>query len=86
MRRFRALAVAAAMMIAAAPARSETPLPAALDVLGTVTSAAHPVASALVIALNLQDLKSVQTWTAADGSFSLPQLRGGIYKIIAVKQ
>lgn len=86
MRRFRALAVATAMIIIAAPARSQAPLPAVLEVLGTVSNAARPLANVLVIALNLQDFQSVQTYTANDGSFSLPQLRGGIYKIIAVKQ
>jgi hypothetical protein len=74
------------MIAVAVPARSEAPLPAVLEVLGTVSNAARPVANALVIALNLQDFESVQTWSAIDGSFSLPQLRGGIYKIIAVKQ
>ncbi|HYC90944.1 MAG TPA: carboxypeptidase-like regulatory domain-containing protein, partial [Thermoanaerobaculia bacterium] len=86
MRRFRAIAIAAVVVFAAAPARSEAPLPAALQVLGTVTDAARPVSNALVIALNLQDLKSVQTYTTSDGTFSLPSLRRGIYKIIAVKQ
>lgn len=86
MRRFRALAITAAMIAAAVPARSEAPLPAVLEVLGTVTNAARPVANALVIALNLQDFDSVQTYSGVDGSFSLPQLRGGIYKVIAVKQ
>lgn len=86
MRRFRALAVVAAVLVIAAPARSETPLPAALQVLGTVTNAARPVANALVIALNLQDLASTQTWTSLDGSFTLPALRTGVYRIIAVKQ
>lgn len=85
MRRLRAFAVATAILIAAAPAHSETQLPAVLDVLGTVTNAARPVGDVLVIALNLQDFRSVQTWSRGDGSFSLPQLRGGIYKIIAVK-
>ncbi len=86
MRRFRALAITAAMIFVAVPAKPEAPLPAMLEVLGTVNNAARPVANALVIALNLQDFQSVQTWTASDGTFSLPQLRGGIYKIIAVKQ
>ena len=86
MRRFRALAIAAAMIIVAVPARSQAPLPAVLDVLGTVNHAARPVGNVLVIALNLQDFQSVQTYTGSDGSFSLHQLRGGIYKIIAVKQ
>ena len=86
MRRFRAIAIAAVVIIAAAPARSDAPRPSALQVLGTVTNAAHPVANALVIALNLQDLQSVQTYTTSDGTFSLPSLRNGIYKLIAVKQ
>ena len=86
MRRFRAIAIAAVVVFAAAPARSDAPLPAALQVLGTVTNAARPVSNALVIALNLQDLQSVQTYTTADGAFNLPTLRRGIYKIIAVKQ
>jgi hypothetical protein len=86
MRRFRALAVVAAMIIVAAPAQSAAPLPTVLQVLGTVSNAARPVANALVIALNLQDFESVQTYTGSDGSFNLPQLRSGIYKIIAVKQ
>lgn len=88
MRRFRAIAVVFAMIAIASPARSEAPapLPAALQVLGTVTNSAHPVGNALVIALNLQNLAAVQAWTGADGSFTLPALKAGIYKIIAVKQ
>ena len=85
MRRIRTLAFAVVFIAAAAPAHSETPLPAALDVLGTVTNAARPVANALVIALNIQDLDAVRTRTGADGKFVLASLRGGIYKIIAVK-
>lgn len=86
MRRFRVVALMTAVLTVAAPARSDAPLPAALQVLGTVTNAARPVANALVIALNLQDLAAVQVWTSTDGSFTLPALRTGIYKIIAVKQ
>jgi hypothetical protein len=86
MRRFRALAMVAVVLVVAAPARSESPLPTALQVLGTVTNAARPVSNVLVIALNLQDFAAVQAWTGSDGSFSLPTLRAGIYKIIAVKQ
>lgn len=86
MRRFRAFAIAAVVVAAAVPARSEAPIPAALQVLGTVTSATNPVSNALVIALNLQDLESVQTYTTTDGRFNLPKLPRGIYKIIAVKQ
>ncbi|HEX7810014.1 MAG TPA: carboxypeptidase-like regulatory domain-containing protein [Thermoanaerobaculia bacterium] len=51
-----------------------------------MSGAAHPLANALVIALNLEDFNATQTYTAHDGSFVMPTLRTGIYKIIAVKQ
>jgi hypothetical protein len=86
MRRFRALAVVAVIAGFTLPARSETPLPSALNVLGTVSGAARPLGNALVIALNLKDFDATQTYTANDGSFAMPALRAGIYKIIAVKQ
>jgi hypothetical protein len=85
MRRIRAIAIAAAIVVVAAPARSDGPLPTVLQVLGTVTNSARPVANALVIALNTQDLHAVQTYTARDGAFTLPQLPAGMYKIIAAK-
>ena len=91
MRRYRAIALLAALTasFAVAPAQAEislnASLPSALQILGTVTNAAHPVANALVIALNTQDLAATQVWTAGDGSFTLPALRNGVYKIIAVK-
>src|SRR5687767_12485752 len=84
MRRFRAIALATAMIAAAAP--SHAAAPSVLQVLGTVSNAARPVANALVIALNLHDFNATQTYTGSDGSFSLPALQSGIYKIIAVKQ
>ncbi|HEX7150968.1 MAG TPA: carboxypeptidase-like regulatory domain-containing protein [Thermoanaerobaculia bacterium] len=86
MRRFRAIAVAAMIVMAAAPAQSDTPLPAALQVLGNVTNAARPVGNALIIALNLNTFAAAKTWTAKDGSFTLPPLAAGVYRIIAVKQ
>jgi hypothetical protein len=90
MRRYREIALLAASaaltaFIAVAPAHADVSLPAALQILGTVTNAAHPVANALVIALNTTDLAATQVWTAGDGSFTLPTLRIGVYKIIAVK-
>jgi hypothetical protein len=87
MRRYRAIALLAALTVSFAglPAHADVSLPAALQILGTVTNAAHPVANALVIALNTQDLAATQVWTAVDGSFTLPTLRNGVYKIIAVK-
>lgn len=84
MRRIRAIATA--MVFLAVAASADAQAPAALQVLGTVTNAARPVSHALVIALNLQDLAAVQAWTNPDGTFALPNLRSGIYKVIAVKQ
>ncbi|HEX3578292.1 MAG TPA: carboxypeptidase-like regulatory domain-containing protein [Thermoanaerobaculia bacterium] len=86
MRRLRAIAIAsAAIVILAVPAQSEVPLPAFLQVLGNVTSSTRPVGNALVIALNLNSLDAIQTFSASDGTFSLPQLPAGVYKIIAMK-
>lgn len=85
MRRFRAFAFAS-ILAAAFAVKADSPLPPVLQVLGNVTSAARPVANALVIALNLKDLDSIQTYSALDGTFMMPPLRTGIYKIIAVKQ
>ncbi|HEX7419419.1 MAG TPA: carboxypeptidase-like regulatory domain-containing protein [Thermoanaerobaculia bacterium] len=86
MRRFRIAAAAAAITaIVATPARPEMTLPAALQILGSVTNSARPVANALVVALNLNNFLTTQTFTSNDGKFSLPPLESGIYKIIAVK-
>jgi len=85
MRRLRAIAIASAIVILAVPAQSEVPLPAFLQVLGSVTSSTRPVGNALVIALNLNSLDAIQTFSSSDGSFSLPQLPSGVYKIIAMK-
>jgi hypothetical protein len=87
MRRYRAFVLMAVLpaLIAAAPANADVSLPTALSILGTVTNAANPVANALVIALNTQDLAATQVWTGVDGTFTLPSLRAGVYKIIAVK-
>jgi hypothetical protein len=86
MRRLRAIAIAsAAIVILAVPAQSQVPLPAFLQVLGSVTSSTRPVGNALVIALNLNNLNAIETFSASDGSFSLPQIPAGVYKIIAMK-
>jgi len=85
MRRLRAIAIASAIVILAVPAQSEVPLPAFLQVLGNVTSSTRPVGNALVIALNLNNLDAIQTFSSSDGSFALPQLPAGVYKIIAMK-
>jgi hypothetical protein len=85
MRRYRALVIASAFLAIASAGRADAPLPPALQVLGSVTTAARPVANALVIALNLSSLEASQTFTAVDGSFNLPSLPAAVYKIIAVK-
>src|SRR5579859_1338095 len=86
MRRLRAIAFASAILATAGTARPEIAVvPSFLNVLGSVTNAARPVANALVIALNLNSFEANQTFTGADGSFTLPLLRAGVYKIIAVK-
>jgi hypothetical protein len=86
MRRAHHVAIATALLLAAGTARpAEVPLPAVLQVLGNVTAAARPVANVLVIALNLQSFDALQTHSALDGSFSLPPLPTGVYKIIALK-
>src|SRR5436190_2166775 len=87
MRRLRATAIATAIVALALPAYPATPLPlpSVVQVLGSVTNAARPVGNALVIALNLTNLEASQTFTSTDGTFNLPQLPAGIYKIIAIK-
>lgn len=84
MRRFGSLAFIA-LFTFALPGRSDVAIPPVVQVLGSVTNAARPVADALIIALNLRDLAAIQTHTGADGTFALPPLPSGIYKIIAVK-
>ena len=84
MRRFQSFAIIVAIFIGSS-AQAQTPA-GALKVLGTVKTAAQPIGNALVIALNLEDFAASQTFTALDGTFVIPALRQGIYKIIAVKQ
>lgn len=85
MRRVRALTFLTALAVIAAPARPEVSLPTAVQVLGNVTNAARPIGQALVIALNLNSFDAIQTYSLADGSFVLPPLKAGVYKIIAIK-
>jgi hypothetical protein len=86
MRRNHAFAIAALIIAFASNARSEVPLADVLRVIGKVTNAARPVGSALVIALNLHDFGATETYSSNDGMFSLPPLRSGVYRVIAVKQ
>src|SRR5262249_32806039 len=89
MRRLRATAIATAIVALGLPAYpapvTPLPMPSVIQVLGSVTNSARPVGNALVIALNLTNLQASQTFTSTDGTFNLPQLPGGIYKIIAIK-
>ena len=86
MQRVRAIAIASALLAFAGTAQSDVPLTDVLEVLGSVTHSARPVANALVVALNLNSLEAFETFTANDGRFSLPPLRAGIYKIVALKR
>ncbi|HWW59741.1 MAG TPA: carboxypeptidase-like regulatory domain-containing protein, partial [Thermoanaerobaculia bacterium] len=86
MRRLHAIAFSAAIVLTAAPALPDTPLPGALQILGSVTNSARPVANALVIALDLGTFEAVQAYTTTEGTFAFPPLRATIHKIIAVKQ
>lgn len=86
MRRLRAITIASAILAMAGPARPDVQAPGFLQVLGSVTNSAHPVSNALVIALNLDSFETRETFSATDGHFSLPPLRSGIYKVIALKQ
>jgi hypothetical protein len=85
MRRLCALAFASAILATAGTARPDA-LPTFLNVLGSVSNAARPVANALIIALNLNSLEASQTFSRADGSFALPLLPAAVYRIIAIKQ
>jgi carboxypeptidase family protein len=86
MRRFRAIAFACTILAAGTARPDALDLPSVLNVLGVVTNAARPVANALVIAFNLNTLEASQTFSGANGAFSLPLLPAAVYRIIAVKQ
>lgn len=87
MRRFAAVALTGLFATLAPSARADlSVVPPVLEIFGNVTNAARPVANALVIALNLKDLGATQTYTSTDGTFKLPSMPAGIYKVIAVKQ
>ncbi len=87
MRAIRVAVLSAVTVVAGMTPASPSDLtgPGALTILGSVRDAARPVANALIIALNLNSFVTTQTWTSADGKFSLPPLESGIYKVIAVK-
>ena len=85
MRAIRAIALGMFSLVVAATARPQMQLDV-LQVLGSVTNATRPIGNALVIAFNVTNFTATQTFSSNDGSFTLPPLTPGIYKIIAVKQ
>ena len=86
MRRFASIAFACAILGNTSTAYPDSlQLPSVLNILGVVTAAARPVEHALVIALNLNTLEASQTFSGADGGFSLPLLPAAVYRVIAVK-
>jgi hypothetical protein len=85
LRRYFAIAICVTFATASAARPEPLPLPTALNVLGVVTTAARPVEHALVIALNLNTLEAMQTFSGTNGAFSLPTLPAAVYRIIAVK-
>ncbi|HEY6844349.1 MAG TPA: carboxypeptidase-like regulatory domain-containing protein [Thermoanaerobaculia bacterium] len=86
MRRFSTIALACAILGTTSSAYSESlSLPTSLNILGIVTAAARPVEHALVIALNLSTLEASETFSTANGAFSLPMLPAAVYRIIAIK-
>jgi hypothetical protein len=85
MRALRAIALGMLSLAVAAAARPQMQLDV-LQVLGSVTNATRPIGNALVIAFNVTNFTATETFSSSDGSFALPPLSPGIYKIIAVKQ
>jgi hypothetical protein len=79
------IALAALLICATGSADAQVRLSDVVEVLGTVTNSSRPVDSALVIALNLSDFYSTQTFTTSHGAFKLPPLKAGVYRIIAAK-
>ena len=57
-----------------------------MRVLGRVISSASPVPEAIVIALSMTDSISFRSGTSDDGTYRLPDLPRGIYRILAVKR
>src|SRR6266487_3145275 len=86
LRRYFAIAICATLATASTASPDSLPLPSALNILGVVTAATHPVEHALVIALNLNTLEAMQTFSGTDGAFALPKLPAAVYRVIAVKQ
>jgi len=67
-------------------ARPEMKLSDVMNVLGSVTAAAQPLSNVLVIAFNLSNFGTRQTFSDNDGRFRLPPLPAGVYRVIAIKR
>ncbi|HEX9501192.1 MAG TPA: carboxypeptidase-like regulatory domain-containing protein, partial [Thermoanaerobaculia bacterium] len=85
MRRYFAIAICATLATASTASPDSLPLPTVLNILGVVTTATRPVEHALVIALNLNTLEAMETFSSANGAFALPKLPAAVYRVIAVK-
>lgn len=86
MRRTAKVVILAMLMAGVAPLGEAASADSVIDVIGKVSTATRPIGDALVIAFNLSGYQSRQTFTIQDGSFTLPSLPAGIYRLIAVKQ
>ncbi|HXI12787.1 MAG TPA: carboxypeptidase-like regulatory domain-containing protein [Thermoanaerobaculia bacterium] len=85
MLRARVIALVLTLLLSAGTARPE-PIGDLVQLLGHVTMAARPVENALIVAFNLGTRTATQTMSAPDGSFQLPPLVAGVYRVIAVKR
>jgi hypothetical protein len=84
-RRVILIALAVFLVTAAGRVDAQAGLTDAVEVVGKVTNSSRPVERAVVIALNLSDFYTTQTFTSVDGAFRLPPLPNGVYRIIAAK-
>ncbi|MDX1583818.1 MAG: carboxypeptidase-like regulatory domain-containing protein, partial [Thermoanaerobaculia bacterium] len=73
-----------AVLVGASAAAGERP--DGMTVLGNVLGASDPIEKAVVVALNLTSYDVLQTKTDGHGSFRLPSLPAGIYRVVAVKR
>jgi hypothetical protein len=86
MRRTAKVVIMALLSAGIVPFGNAAPADSVIDVIGKVSTSSRPIGDALVIAFNLSGYQSRQTFTIHDGTFKLPALPLGIYRLIAVKQ
>lgn len=85
-RQIKIVALATLLALTARDVHPDVRLSDFVQVLGSVTNAASPVEDVLVVALNLSTFYATQTFSGRDGSFRLPPMQAGVYRIIAVKR